>query len=54
MAQIALYHYATKSLAEYQSKIERGSAMGNKKTIHFFDFIDKEATANCTDALALG
>lgn len=54
ISQVALYHYATKSLAEYQFKIRRGSAMGNQKTIHFFHFIEQAATSNCTDALPLG
>ena len=54
LVQVALYHYATKSLAEYQFKIKRGSAMGNQKTIHFFHFIEQDATSNCTDAIPLG
>ena len=49
--QVALHHYATKSLAEYQAKMARGSAMGNQKTIHFFDFIQQEATADCSQAV---
>ncbi|KAK9813974.1 hypothetical protein WJX73_007576 [Symbiochloris irregularis] len=52
--QIALYHYATKSRAEYMQKIKRGSAMRNQKTIHFLDLADQEATAECTDAMLLG
>ncbi|KAK9824237.1 hypothetical protein WJX72_008861 [[Myrmecia] bisecta] len=52
--QIAIYHYITKSLAEYEAKMARGSAMGNHKTIEFFRGIDGEATLNCTDAIPLG
>ncbi len=52
--RIALYHYVTKSLEEYQSKMARGSAMKNNKTMHFFVAIEVDATHNCTDALHLG
>lgn len=48
--QIALHHYATKSLSEFQAKMARGSAMRNVKTSHFFDFVQQQATANCTGA----
>lgn len=45
--RVILKHYVLKSLEEYVGKMERGSAMKNKKTIEFFDFVDKEATADC-------
>ena len=49
-AQVALYHYATKSQAEYTAKMARGSAMGNQKSVHFMHYIDQEANATCADA----
>ena len=48
--QVAVYHYATKSQAEYKAKMQRGSAMGNQKSIHFMQFIDQDANATCADA----
>lgn len=46
--RIALYHYATKSLAEYRAKMRRGSAMGNHKGQPYLDHIERQATHNCT------
>ncbi|KAK9834848.1 hypothetical protein WJX81_003498 [Elliptochloris bilobata] len=43
--RVALNHYVTKSRTEYADKMVRGSAMGNQKTIEFFDLIEGEATA---------
>ena len=51
ISRIALYHYVTKSLDEYQSKIGRGSAMKNFKTIEFFDYIEQEATEDCKEVM---
>ena len=51
ISRIALYHYVTKSRDEYESKIERGSAMKNFKTIEFFDAVEKEAVEECRDAM---
>ena len=52
--RLLLHHYVTKSVEQYISKIARGSAMGNRKSIEFFDFVQSEATENCTTALHLG
>ena len=52
--RIVLYHYVTKSRADYTAKMGRGSAMGNHKSIEFFDRIQERATANCSALLHLG
>lgn len=51
ISRVALYHYVTKSLDEYQSKIGRGSAMKNFKTIEFFESIESEAVEECREAV---
>ena len=53
ISRVALYHYVTKSKAQYVNKMERGSAMKNHKTIEFFDYVEAEATADCKDAMHL-
>lgn len=39
--RIALFHYVTKSLQDFQMKSKRGSGMGNHKPITFFHAIEK-------------
>lgn len=51
--RVILHHYVTKSLAQYAEKMGRGSAMGNRKSMEFFDLVQQEATQNCTSALHL-
>ena len=51
ISRVALYHYVTKSLDEYQSKIGRGSAMKNFKTIEFFEGVEQEAVDECREAM---
>ena len=51
--QVALNHYVTKSLAEFTAKIARGCGMGGGKSIHFYRMIEREATAECTEAVHL-
>ena len=51
ISRIALYHYVTKSREEYESKIQRGSAMKNFKTMEFFDAVEQEAVEECRDAM---
>ena len=52
--QVALHHYVTKSLAEFQAKSARGCGMGGgPKTIHFYQMMETESTAKCTDAVPL-
>jgi hypothetical protein len=46
--RLVLNHYVTKSLAQYKAKMGRGSAMGNRKSIEFFDMVQEQATENCT------
>ena len=53
ISRVALYHYVTKSRDQYMSKMERGSAMKNHKTIEFFDFVEAEATSDCREAVQL-
>ena len=38
---------------EFKQKVQRGSAMGNHKTLALFQSINKAATDNCTQAFAL-
>ena len=38
-----LAHYAIKSREDYRKKMERGSAMGNRKTWEFFEGVDSRA-----------
>jgi hypothetical protein len=45
--RVILKHYVLKSLEEYKEKMSRGSAMKNKKTIEFFNFVEKEASSDC-------
>ena len=52
--KIALYHYLTKSEAEYVEKMNRGSAAGNYKSMEFFYAIEELANATCTSAIPLG
>ncbi len=52
--KIALYHYLTKSEAEFQAKIRRGSAAGNFKNMGFFRAINELANKTCSDAVPLG
>lgn len=51
ISRVALYHYVTKSREQYVSKMGRGSAMKNFKTIEFFDETESRATSDCTDAV---
>lgn len=52
--KVALYHYLTKSRAEFEAKIKRGSAAGNYKNMGFFAAIEELANATCSDAVPLG
>jgi hypothetical protein len=52
--RLLLHHYVTKSLGQYAGKMARGSAMGNRKSMEFFDLVQREAVARCTHALHLG
>jgi hypothetical protein len=54
LRRIALYHYLTKSRAEYGAKMARGSAAGNFKDTAFFDAVNAIATDTCTRAVDLG
>lgn len=48
---LVLFHYAIKSEQEYREKMSRGSAMGNHKTMTFFERIDAASTEVCPQAL---
>jgi hypothetical protein len=48
--KLALYHYVTKSEEEYREKMQRGSAMGNRKDWTYFKRIEEAATEVCTEA----
>ena len=52
--RVLLHHYVTKSLVQYAEKMGRGSAMGNRKSMEFYDLVQQEATQNCTYAQHLG
>lgn len=52
--RIALNHYVTKSLEQYQQKMQRGSGMGNRKSMEFFQLTQLMATERCTYAVHLG
>lgn len=52
--RLVLNHYVTKSLDEFREKMARGSGMGNRRGIDFYDIVQREATDNCTYALHLG
>jgi hypothetical protein len=47
---LALYHFVTKSEEEYQIKMKRGSAMGNRKDMSYFKKIMSAATEPCEEA----
>jgi hypothetical protein len=52
--RIVLNHYVTKSLEQYQQKMSRGSGMGNRKSMEFFNLTQLMATEKCTYAVHLG
>jgi hypothetical protein len=54
LTRVALYHYVTKSRAEYGAKAARGSAAGNFKDAAFFDAVNAVATDTCPRAVDLG
>lgn len=49
--KIVLHHYVSKSMAENQEKMSRGSAMLNRKHGSFFNAINAEATRECWDGV---
>ena len=49
--RLALYHYVTKSEEEYREKMRRGSAMGNRKDMKYFQRVADAATVVCEEAL---
>lgn len=49
--QLALYHFVTKSEEEYETKMRRGSAMGNRKDMTYFEKIKAAATQPCREAI---
>ncbi|KAK9814278.1 hypothetical protein WJX72_003319 [[Myrmecia] bisecta] len=52
--RVALYHYVIKSLEEFKGKLERGVAHGTVlKDMEFFKNVNRDAAANCTDAMKL-
>lgn len=50
----ALYHYAIKSVDDFQQKMMRGSGMGNVKTLAYLQYVDNFTDARCPDALDMG
>ena len=52
--RVVLNHYVTKSAEQYQQKMDRGSGMGNRKSIEFYDLTQQMATESCTYAVHLG
>ena len=52
--RVVLNHYVTKSLEQYQQKMDRGSGRGNRKSIEFYDLTQQMATESCTYAVHLG
>ena len=51
--RVVLNHYVTKSAEQYQQKMDRGSGMGNRKSIEFYDLTQQMATESCTYAVHL-
>lgn len=52
--KVVLNHYVTKSAAEYLAKVARGSGDGrSKKGEAYFNYTNKWAIWNCTDAIEL-
>ena len=49
-----LYHYAIKSVDDFQQKMMRGSGMGNVKTFAFLLYVDNFTDGYCADALDVG
>ena len=43
--RVALYHYAVKSVDDFQQKMARGSGMGNVKTLDFLRYVDNFTAA---------
>lgn len=52
--RVVLNHYVTKSLEQYQQKMARGSGMGNRKSMEFYELTQALATENCSYAVHLG
>lgn len=42
-----LYHFVTKSKEEYREKMRRGSAMGNRKDMSYFELLERLAVVPC-------
>ena len=51
--RFALYHFVTKSKSEYEEKMKRGSAMGNRKTISYFNEIESAANVTCEEGILM-
>ncbi|KAK2077978.1 hypothetical protein QBZ16_003846 [Prototheca wickerhamii] len=49
--RLVLYHYATKSASQFEAKMLKGSAMGNRKGLDFLKRIEGASTHRCLDAL---
>lgn len=52
--KIALYHYLTKSEADYKQKMQRGSGAGNFKSMGFYKAVNDMATYKCMRGVELG
>ena len=42
-----LYHFVTKSKEEYREKMRRGSAMGNRKDMSYYELLERVAVVPC-------
>ena len=51
--RFALYHFVTKSKSEYEEKMKRGSAMGNRKTRAYFKKIENAANVMCEEGVLM-
>ena len=49
--KLALYHYVTKSRQEFVDKVKRGSGMGNRKDVAFFERIEAASGEGCMEAV---
>lgn len=47
--RVALHHYAMKSKAEFQEKIDRGNAMGSPKDWGFWDIVNRYPVEPCLE-----
>jgi hypothetical protein len=50
MDKLALFHFATRSLADYQDRMHRGASSGDTRNMTFFEEVDSQSSEDCFEA----